>query len=60
MNITNKDRLCEQREPQSYPVVGQALQDLRCGLYIRKYLFSSMERALRLQKKIQCQGARVH
>jgi hypothetical protein len=22
--ITNKDRLCEQSEPQSYPVVGQA------------------------------------
>jgi len=22
--LTNKDRLCEQSEPQSYPVVGQA------------------------------------
>ena len=57
---TNKDRLCEQREPRSYPVVGQALQDLRCGLYIRKYLFSSMEKVLRLQKSVQFQGARVH
>jgi len=26
-------------EPQSYPVVGQAPHDLRCGLYIRKYFF---------------------
>jgi len=23
-NLTNKDRLCERSEPQSYPVVGQA------------------------------------
>ena len=24
LHLTNKDRLCEQSEPQSYPVVGQA------------------------------------
>ena len=37
-NLTNKDRLCEQSEPQSYPVVGQA-RHVERGLNISKYLF---------------------
>jgi hypothetical protein len=41
-------------------VVGQARQILRCGLYIRKYLFSRMERVLHLQKNTQFQGAQVN
>ena len=36
--LTNKDRLCEQSEPQSYPVVGQA-RHVERGLNISKYLF---------------------
>jgi len=39
---TNKDRLCERSEPQSYPVVDEP--DIGTQLAIRKYLF--LERLL--------------
>ncbi|MBT8332006.1 MAG: hypothetical protein KJP06_06720, partial [Deltaproteobacteria bacterium] len=37
-NITNKDRLCERSEPQSYPVVGQARHGKQ-GSYIKANIF---------------------
>lgn len=47
-------------EPQSYPVVGQARQNLRCSLYIRKYLFMNMDKVVRRQETNQIQGARMY
>lgn len=38
--LTNKDRLCEQREPQSYPVLDKPGAEVD-ALIISKYLFFS-------------------
>lgn len=56
MFILNIPFFQDHNEPQSYPLVGQALPNLRCGLYIRKYLFSSIEKVMRLQKNNQFKG----
>ncbi|MBT8370988.1 MAG: hypothetical protein KJO34_08500, partial [Deltaproteobacteria bacterium] len=39
---TNKDRLCERSEPQSYPVVGQARHGKQ-GSYIKANIFFDSE-----------------
>jgi len=40
--LTNKDRLCERSEPQSYPVVGQARHGKQ-GSYIKASIFFDSE-----------------
>ena len=40
--VTNKDRLCERSEPQSYPVVGQARHGKQ-GSYIKANIFFDSE-----------------
>ena len=49
--LTNKDRLCERSEPQSYPVVGQAR-----SISIRKYLFLNKGWEARFQEAHFCRG----
>ena len=41
--LTNKDRLCEQSEPQSYPIVGQA-RHVEQGLIYKQISFLNVRR----------------